>query len=335
MRLIQILATMAAFLLTGINAASADDFYKGKTITIVVGYAAGGGFDATARLVARYIAPHIPGEPTVIVQNMPGAGSATSVMYLNTSAPKDGTYMSTFNFGVIGNSVIQPDKTRIDFRKFNWIGSVAEDLSVCVTWSALHITNLDQLKQHGTVHFGVTAFGGGQDINEKIVKNLFGVDMKQVSGYPGTAEMHAATERGELDGGCDSWSSLPEDWITNHRVDPLTRSTDFQPKNMPTGVPFLVDLAGTDRDRQIVRLLTASGDLGRPFITSALVPADRVKILRDAFDAAIAEPGFLADAEKQQLPVSPKHADEAIKIVDALYATPPDIVAAGREVLAQ
>src|ERR1700722_8009875 len=136
--------------------ATAQDFYKGKTLTIVVGFTPGGGFDLNARLLARHMGRHIAGNPDVIVQNMPGAATLKSVHYLDTAAPRDGTVITTFNFGQIGDSRMMPEKGKVDFRKFSWIGSISQDLTICYTWHALGITTLAELQRHGTVHMGLT-----------------------------------------------------------------------------------------------------------------------------------------------------------------------------------
>lgn len=330
-----VLGALIAAMPLASHSAAADDFYKGKTLTIVVGFSPGGGFDLNARLLARYIAPHIPGSPTVIVQNMPGAGSMTSVRHLSAVAPKDGTVIDTFNFGLISQSRLTPEKVPLDFRKFAWIGSISQDLSVCYVWHTLGVKTLADLKTHKNIHFGLTVVGANEDIHTRILKSVFGVDVHQVSGYPGSAEERLAIERGELEGGCGAWSSIPEDWINKHLISPVYRSADTVPPDMSADVPYMMDLAANDRDRDIIRVLVSAGDVGRPYIAVKEVPADRIKILRDAFGATVKDPKFLADAKKERLPVSPKVGDEAVKTVEAIYAAPPDIVAAAKKVVTQ
>jgi tripartite-type tricarboxylate transporter receptor subunit TctC len=328
-------ATIAMATIAGIAGganAQAQDFYKGKTVTIIVGYSPGGGFDANARLLAHYLGRHIPGNPDVLVSNLPGAASLTGVLYLDTTAPKDGTVIDTFNFGQIGDSRMGLSPLNIDFRKYNWIGSISQDVTACYVWHTLGIKTLADAKAHGTLHFGLTSVGTSNDVNQKILKNIFGVDVQQVPGYPGSAEEKLAIERGELDGDCGAWSSVAADWITKQEIVSLDRSAPIAPPDMPASVPYAVDIAPTPRDREIIRLLVASGDVGRPFIASASVPADRMKILRDAFDATMQDADFQAEAAKQRLPVSPKNAEEALKTVDEIYATPDDIVAAARKI---
>jgi tripartite-type tricarboxylate transporter receptor subunit TctC len=313
--------------------AAAQDFYKDKVLTILVGFSAGGGYDTNARMLARHLGRHIPGNPNIIVQNLPGAGSLKAVQYLDAAAPKDGTVINTFNFGKINDIKINPDKPHVDFRKYNWIGSISQDLTVCYVWYRLGVMTLADLKKKDRVHFGLTGVGSSSDLNQRILKNIFGVHLQQVPGYPGSAEQRLAIERGELDGDCGAWSSIPEEWIADKKINPVIRSSSATAPDLPPGVPFSVDIAPSERARQIVRLILSSNQLGRPFIASAAVPADRVRILRAAFNATMKDSAFLADAHKLRLPVSPKTGEEALKIVEELYRVPDDIVVAARQVV--
>lgn len=315
----------------GVVPAVAQDFYRGKTLTIMVGFSPGGGFDINARVLARHIGRHIPGNPNVVVQNMPGAGSITAVHYLDLTAPKDGTVMDIFNFGNIGESRLSPDKIKVDFRKFNWIGSISQDLTVCYVWHAFGVKTLAQLKAKSRVHMGLTGMGSSSDTNQRILKNIFGIRVQQIGGYPGSAEQRIAIERGELDGDCGAWSSIPPEWVEGHKIVPVIRSAPVLAPDMPPDVPYSVDIAPSERDRQVLRMLLASAQLGRPFIASQGVPADRVRILRDAFNATMTDLQFVAEAQKLRLPISPKTGEEALGIVEAIYATPDDIVAAARK----
>ena len=312
--------------------ANADDFYKGKTLTIVVGFTAGGGFDINARMLARHIGRHIPGNPDVIVQNMPGAASLKSVLYLDTTAPRDGTVISTYNFGQIGDSRMMPEKVKVDFRKFSWIGSISQDLTVCYMWGAMGIKNLAELQKHGPIHMGLTGVGTSSDINQKILKEIFKVPVQQVAGYPGSAEERLAIERHELDGDCGAWSSISSEWIEEHKINPILRSAPVQPPDLPRDVPYSADIAPNDHDRAVIKLLTASGQVGRPFMASTSVPADRIRILRDAFNETVKDPAFVADAQGLRLPVSPKTGQEALRTVESIYNTPDDIVQAARKI---
>jgi tripartite-type tricarboxylate transporter receptor subunit TctC len=317
------------------GAAAAQDFYKGKAVTIVAGFTAGGGFDANARLLARHLGDHIAGHPDVLVENMPGAASMVAVNYLNISAPHDGTIITTFNFGQIGDSRVRPDRVKADFRTYNWIGSIGEDPAFCYVSSALGIATLAELKAHGAFHMGLTSVGSSSDVDQKILQKIFAIDIQQVAGYPGSAEERLAIERGEVDGDCGAWSDIPPDWIIGRKIVPFINFGSFRPAGMAVSVPFALDLKANARDQSIIRLLTASAELGRPFIVSSAVPAERTKILRDAFDATMKDPAFLADAAKLRLPVAPKNAAAAQKIVADIYAAPDDIVEAARQIMGE
>jgi tripartite-type tricarboxylate transporter receptor subunit TctC len=322
---------VASFSVMAAAPAAAQDFYRGKTLTILVGFSPGGGFDINPRVLARHIGRHIPGNPVVVVQNMPGAGSVTAVHYLDNTAPKDGTVIDIFNFGNIGESRLNPDKVKVDFRKFNWIGSISQDLSVCYVWHTMGVKTLAELQKVPRVHMGLTGMGTSSDTNQRILKNIFKVPVQQVAGYPGSAEQRIAIERGELDGDCGAWSSISQDWIEGHKIVPVIKSGPIFAPDMPRDIPYSVDIAPSERDRQVIQLLLASAQVGRPFIASQAVPPERIRILREAFNATMKDPQFVAEIEKLRLPLSPKTGEEALKIVEEIYATPDDIVQAAKK----
>lgn len=326
--------TLAAVLVAAgtVVPAGAQDFYKGKTITIFVGSAVGGGFDINARMLARHWAKHIPGRPDIVVSNLVGAGSLTAIRHIETVAAKDGTQVVNFNFGLIGISKLTPAKAPVDFRKLAWIGSISQDLTTCYTWHSHGLKTMAELKARKGIHVGLAAAGGNEDINAKILKNVFSVEIKQVGGYPGSAQQRLAIERGELDGGCGSWNSLPEDWVAKKFVNPVYR-TGPAAADMPPGLPLATDIAPSPGSAAVIRLLTAHNELGRPFTVSTAVPPERVEILRMAFDKTMADPELLAEAAKLRMPVTPRTAAQALKIVDDIYGAPDDVVAAARKVL--
>ncbi len=313
---------------TPVPAAQAQDFYKGKTFTIVVGFSPAGGYDNYARVLARYIGKHIPGNPTVIVQNMPGAGSLTSVRYLDLTAPKDGTVMTIFNPGLVTQSLVQPDRVRLDFRKFAWVGVVTPDDRVCYGYGPNGIKSWDQL-MHGGKQFiiGSTGKGSGNYINGATLRIVFHAPVKQVLGFPGSAEQRLAIEQGELDGDCGSYSSIPVDWIKKGLDHPFVRFIEKRPPEIPQRAAFIGAFATSDAQRQLLRLLNGGDEVGRPFVMSKQVPADRLAILRTAFDGTMQDPGFLADMGKEELPVHPLTGQEAEKIVGELMSAPANIVA--------
>ena len=326
------LATASIIAASG-TAAQTQDFYRGKTITIVVGVTPGGGFDANARLLSRHWGNHIPGKPEVVVSNMPGAASMVAVNYLEASAAKDGTVVGTFNPGQITASRLQPEKVKADFRNFNWVGSIAEEPEFCFMPKRMGITTFEQVKARGKLVLGLTSFGTANDISQRIMKSVLGVDLKQISGYPGSTEVKLAMERGEIDATCGAWSELPPDWEARGEIAPYLNFGSFRPSNMPKSVPFALDYAKTDRDRQIITVLMGTRIIGRPFIMSKSVPAERMAILRKAFDETMKDPIFVADATKLNIPVAPKNAAESLAIVESVYAVPDEVAQAARKIM--
>ena len=314
--------------------AAPEDFYKDKTLTITVGFPPGGGFDANARLLARYIGRHIPGAPAVIVVNAPGAGSLTSVLRLDVNLPTDGTIIDIFNFGLINAALLRPAETKIDFRNYAWIGSISEDVTTCYLWRDHGPRTIAEMKAAGHFLFGAAGSGTSDDINTKILRRVFGVDLAEVYGYNGSADIRLAVERGEVDGDCGTWSSIPQDWLPNPKFHPLLRTGRNLPDGMPPDVPYVLDIAPDDTARKLIGFLIADGDLGRPFIASHAVPAERVRILRDAFTAAVTDKDFVAEAKGLRLPVSPRTGEQAEKIIKSLYETPADIGDAARKIAA-
>ena len=198
------------------RAQDARAFYAGKTLKIIVGLPPGGGADAYARLVQRHFARHVPGRPTIVTQNMPGAGSLRSVMALNSS-PEDGTVMAHFSSGLLTEAITAPDKVRLDFRSYAWLGNVSEDVRVCYVRSATGVRTWPDMLARTQVIFGATAAGNAGNVDTAMLRNLFGVKLKQVSGYAGSADKRLAVDRGEIDGDCGGWTSVPEDWLRDAR----------------------------------------------------------------------------------------------------------------------
>ena len=310
----------------------AEDFYKGKTFTIVVGFSPGGGYDVNARGVARHLSAHIPGNPSIIVQNMPGAGSLTSVRYLDVTAPKDGTAMTIFNPGLVTQSIMQPDKVQLDFRKYGWIGVVTPDFRVCYGFGPKGVKSWDDMMSRKEFVLGSTARGSGNYINGATLREVFHAPIKQILGFPGSAEQRLAIERGELDGDCGSYSSIPVDWIRDGLAHPFVRFTERRPPEIPESAAFIGNFAKTEEQKQILDVLNDSDEVGRPFIMSKQVPAERVAIIRKAFNETMQDKEFLADMAKQQNPVNPMTGEEAEAIVAKMMNAPPAVVAKAKAI---
>src|SRR5262245_29852629 len=313
-------------------AQDAASFYRGKTVRIVVGFSSGGGYDVYARVLARHLARHIPGTPSVVVQNMPGAASLKSVQYLTAGAPADGTLITTFNPGLITQSLTVPEKVGLSFLDYAWIGNVSEDFRVCYTWNGTGIRTWQDLLARPKVNFGNTGVGTSAYIDNRILSELFGVRINMVMGYPGSADKRIAIERGELDGDCGSWTSMPDDWLRDSKITVHIRFSRTLVPGMPESARAARDLLTDPKKQQTFALLTAGAIIGRPYIAAKGVPADRLAALRAAFDATMKDPEFLADSERQRLLVTPMTGTEVESYIAELYRTPADVVAAAKEI---
>ena len=316
-------------------AQDAASFYNGKTVRIVVGFSPGGGYDQYARLLARYFGRHIPGNPTVIVQNMPGSASLKSVQYLDAGAPADGTVITTFNPGLITQSITTPDKVPVKFLNYAWVGNISEDFRVCYTWNTTGVKNWQDFVAKENLRFGNTGVGTSAYIDNRILSVLLGAKIHQVQGYPGSADKRLAIERGELDGDCGSWTSVPDDWVKDNKITLLVRFSRTRLPTMPMTMAYASDLLSDEKKKETFNLLTAAALIGRPYIAPKNVPADRVAALQAAFNATMKDPEFLAEAEKQRMIVTPMTGGEVEAAIEKLYQTPPDIVAAAKEITGQ
>jgi tripartite-type tricarboxylate transporter receptor subunit TctC len=313
-----------------------EDFYRGRNVTLVIGYSVAGGYDNYARVVARHLGNHIPGRPTVLPQNMPGAGSLRAANYLYNAAAKDGSVIGMFSRGMAMEPLIGTSHTQFDARKFSWLGSGTDEVSTCVTWRDSAVkTWADALTTAFTV--GGEGSGSDPDIFATVVHNVFGVKLRLVSGYPGSAEVALAIERREVDGRCGwSYSSLRQqrpEWITNKQVNILVQLALKKTPELPD-VPLVTEFATTDRQRQILRLVFSRQAMARPFTAPPGIPAERKQALRKAFDETMADPAFLAEAKQRGLEVNPVTGAEIDALIAELYQTPADIVAEVRATIA-
>ena len=328
---------LAALALTALAAGSASaqdrDPDGGKRITLVVGYSAGGGYDHYARTLARHFGRHLPGHPAVLVQNMPGAATLTSVRFLDVTAPKDGTVITMFDPALIIRSLSARETVGAALTRVRWLGAMLRDIRICYAWAATGIGTFDDLLARREFVIGTTAKGSAAYVNGAILQRILGAPVRQIAGYPGSNEERLAVERGELDGGCGSWSALPPDWIAGQRIKPLVNFSQKRPPDMPAGVPYAGDLVRGEAQKQVLALLNAAGELARPLVVAKDVPAARLATLRAAVAATLADADFLADARRQGLPLDPVGGEEAEKIAGAIDAAAPDLVKRVRDVL--
>ncbi|HEX2726653.1 MAG TPA: tripartite tricarboxylate transporter substrate-binding protein [Beijerinckiaceae bacterium] len=332
-RLILSLLGLAALACAG-PAAAQDDFYKGKTVEIIVGFGPGGGYDTYARALGQFLPKHLPGQPTVIVKNMPGAGSLTLVNYLVNIAPKDGTSFGTFDQSLILAPLFGGDAAKFDASKLSWVGSIAKGNTVCITWHTAEVKSWDDLTKKKAV-FGGTGREDVRYTHAAMLRNMFGADLKIVTGYKGSSDLRIAMERGEIDGTCgDSWTSLKStaaDWVRDKKINILVQfALDTHPD--VRDVPLLTEKARTDEDRAALKLLFAAQVAGRPFAGPPGVPAERLAVLRAAFDATMKDPEFLAFTERARLEVDAVGGRAIEALVGEVYQTPPAVIARAKAV---
>ncbi len=323
----------AALLAAASLAARADpiaDFYAGKTLRILVGFGPGGGYDLYARTLARYLGHHIPGEPTVVVQNMPGAGSLKVVNWLYNAAPRDGSAIATFARGIVFEPLLgHAEGSQFEAARFNWIGSISNEVSVCALNAASGIATFADM-QTKPFRIGASGVGADSDIFPVVIRNLFGLPMRLVAGYQGGADMVLAMERGEIDGRCGwSWTSLlarNKAMLDSHRI-AVTLQIALARHEDLADVPLVMDLVREPRTLAALRLIVSRQNIARPFAAPPEVPPERVAALRTAFDAVMREPEFLAEARRLALEVRPAAGRDVQALLDEIYASPPDVVA--------
>jgi tripartite-type tricarboxylate transporter receptor subunit TctC len=317
----------------GEGAPAQDSFFKGKTIIVLVGYSAGGGYDQYARLIARHLGRHIAGNPNIIVQNMPGAASLTAVRYLDLSAPKDGTAIALFDPGLILESIASPDAVKMNFTNDQWLGALLRDVRVCYASVASGVRTWDEMMNRREFLIGNTAKGSNAYVNGAILRKVFQAPLRQISGYPGSNEQRLAVERGEVEGNCGSWSAIPQDWIINHRINVLVRFSPKRPPDMPASVPYVADLAKTKEQRDLLLVLNGPSEVGRPLVVAKEVSPERVAMLRSAVEAMLRDQSFLNEAQKQNLPLDPVTGTEAEQIIKSIYAASPELAQKVKAVL--
>jgi tripartite-type tricarboxylate transporter receptor subunit TctC len=316
-------------------AAGVEDFYRGKSVSLIIGYSVGGGYDAYARLLARHLGKHIPGMPSVVPQNMAGAGSLKAANYLYSVAPRDGTVIGTFS----RSQGIAPliDKAEFDSTRFNWLGSITDEVSLCVTRHDAPVRTIGELLEKEAT-FGGEGAGSDPNIFTLLYRNVFGARIKLVNGYPGTNEIQLAVERGEVDGLCGlSWSTLKgryPHWLTDQKANILVQAGIKKQLELPD-VPTASELVKSSDQMQILKLILVGQAMARPFAAPPGIPADRKAALVAAFQHAIADPEFLAEADRLNFEVNPVPAEKLDALVAEAYATPKDILARAAKAMSE
>jgi tripartite-type tricarboxylate transporter receptor subunit TctC len=321
---------------TGASSAWAqqDAFYKGKTVEILVGFSPGGGYDAYARALSSVIGKHIPGNPTIVVRNMTGAGSLRLALYLSSAAPKDGTSFGIFDNGLMIAPLLKPDTMKFNASKLGWVGSTAKDTQVCMVWGGTGIKNVQQMRSKETA-FAVTGLDDIRYMSTAMLRSVGGARINITPGYPGSTDIRLAIERGEIEGVCDSWQSVKStksDWITDKKVNFVVQMTATPIKDLPD-VPTITSFAENVSVRAALDLLVAPGEAGRSFAAPPDVPSDRLNILRRAFDESVKDKEFLDTTAKGRLEVDPMKGEEIESFLRRVYSASPENVALARKLV--
>ena len=323
------LGAALGFAAAPVRADDVSDFYSGRTVQLVIGYAPGAGYDEYARLLGRHIARHIPGHPTVVVQNMPGAGSIRAANYLYNVAPKDGTTIGGFARGVFLDPLLgRTEGMRYDAAKFGWLGSITSDAGVCAFRSDAGINSWQDMRTK-PYKIGGTGAGADSDVFANLLRRMFNLPMQLVLGYQGGAETALALLRKEVDGRC-GWSlstlmSVNKDLYLTKQVKLVLMLSDKRVSEFPD-VPTVMEVAENESQRSILKLTIARQSMARPYVAPPGLPPERLAALRNAFDATMQDGEFLADARRQNLDVRPVTGPEADTLIAQVYATSPEIV---------
>lgn len=302
---------------------SIESVYKGKTIDFYIGFSPGGGYDFYARLLARFMGEHIPGKPNIVAKNMAGGGSRTAASFMYSVAPKDGLALATVDQATPVQQAVGDPTIKFDTAKFNFIGNPVVDNNVVVTWHASGVKTIeDATKKEYPI--GATGFNTSSQYPQAL-NIVAGTKFKIILGYPGANEINLAMENGEVAGrGSNSWASYKAtkpDWIRDKKMHVLVQIGLQKAADLPD-VPLLMDLAKNEADRAALKLLSAPPDIGRPVFAPPGVPAERVKALRDAFDATMKDQAFLDAAKREGLEIDPVSGEQLQKIVNEILSAP-------------
>ncbi|MFL6804919.1 MAG: Bug family tripartite tricarboxylate transporter substrate binding protein [Xanthobacteraceae bacterium] len=334
LRPILLALTCLAVAPAGAAAQGAEGFFKGKVINLYIGFAPGGTYDYYSRLVARFMGKHIPGHPTIVAQSMPGAGSFQAGNFLYAVAPKDGTA-----FGMITQNAAIEDALRspgVQFKavELNWIGRVSGITEVHFTWKTSRVKTIQDAMEHETLMAG-TGPGSPSEGYPKLLNALAGTKMKIISGYPGSTQGMLAMERGEVDGALTSWHTLnrtKQSWLENREINLLVQYAVARHRELPQ-VPTMLELARTQEAKEVFGFYLGNTLIGRSIVAPPGIPADRVKVLRDAFAAMLEDADFRSEIEKTQIEVDPARGEEVQKFIQHTAAVRPDIAERTRAIL--
>jgi tripartite-type tricarboxylate transporter receptor subunit TctC len=304
------------------------DFYKGKTIRLVVGIGVGSGYDINARLLARHLSKHIPGNPGIIVQNQPGAGSLTMTNQLYAAGPFDGTAIGASFNGLPTAPLLQPNGVRFEATKINWVGSTNRETQTMYVWHTTPLRTIEDLKTQEMI-VGAQAPGSTQYDYPMLGRALFDLKFKVITGYEATPKINLAMERGEVHGTLANWSTVKAINYQQYLEKKIRILVSWGARKHPDlpDVPLIAELAKTTEQKQALDLALARLEFGRPFFMPPNVPADRVAAIRRAFDATMRDPEFLAEADKLKIEIDPMSGEQIAAMLEQIAKTPADVVA--------
>jgi tripartite-type tricarboxylate transporter receptor subunit TctC len=332
-----LVALAAIFGAAGQSRAQSDavaDFYKGKTVKIIVGFGVGGGYDIYGRLAAEHLGRFIPGNPTVIVENMPGGGGVRAASFLHGAAPKDGTVLSVIVQSIAFDSVLGELPGKIDASKYNFIGRLTSNVEAQFTWHTSQTKSLEDAKRN-TVVVAATGVSSPSTIVPRMLNEVVGAKFKIVQGYPGTAEAALAMERGEVEGMMQSLESLQSakpDWLKEKKINFIWQLA-LKPHPEFPDVPAVGQLGDTPEEQSMLKLIAGTADIGRSLVAPPDVPAERVAALRAAFQAMVADPQFQAAAKARNANLDPATGEALQEIVATAMATPKQVVERTRAIV--
>jgi tripartite-type tricarboxylate transporter receptor subunit TctC len=330
---------MAAVLLAlpGVPAAAdpVSDFYRDRQVNLISGFNPGGGFDIYARLVARYLPKYIPGEPHIIIRNMPGAGSMIATNHVFNVSPRDGSEFGLFSSDMVIAPLMGAPTAKFVAREFTWLGSASSDVIYCIAWGASPFKSFDQVFQSEML----VGAAGIQMANVPMLLNrVLGTKFKVIKGYAGTAAVKLAVQRGEVQGWCnvglESVRGMNPEWITDGTVRFLTQ-VGYEPRNEVPNVPFFLDYAKNEDDKHLLKLIFGYPFMARPFAAPPKIPQDRAAALRNAFAASLKDEGLRAEAEQARIDIQLVTGEQVDSFLAEMYATDPKLVAKASQVMAE
>jgi tripartite-type tricarboxylate transporter receptor subunit TctC len=327
-RILLALAAIAAALSSASAQESPATFYRGKTVRLIVGVGVGTGYDVNARALARHLGKHIPGNPTIIVQNQPGAGSLTMTNQMYAAGPFDGTVIGASFNGLPTAPLLQPNGVRFDSAKINWVGSTNRETQTMYVWHTAPMKTIEDLRAQEML-VGAQAPGSTQYDYPMLGRALFGLKFKVVTGYKSTSDINLAMERGEVHGTLANWSTVKTLNYQQYLDKKIRILVIWGARQSPElrGIPLIGDMATTPEQKQALQLAQARLEFGRPFFMPPNVPAERVNAIRRAFDATMKDKEYLVEAEKLKLEIDPMTGEDIAKMLEQIAKTPADVVA--------